>query len=83
MSPELEALDQLLGGDLPASMIQRLFADNDHFLTAMCAMLTAEEIRLVNTDRTAIQRWEWSHALAMQCDSLRFEITDAGADRIR
>lgn len=83
MSPELEALDQLLGGNLPASVIRGLFPDTDHFLAAMRAMLMAGEIRLLNTDHAEIPRWDWSRALALQCDLLRFDITDAGADRIR
>ncbi len=83
MSSELETLDQLLGGDLPAFVIQGLFPDTDHFMAAMHAMLTAGEIRLLNTDHAAIPQWDWSRALALQFDSLRFEITDTGADRIR
>lgn len=82
MSPELETLDQLLGGDLPASVIRKLFPDNERFMTAMRAMLTAGELRLMATDGTEIPRWKWSDALASRVDFVRLAITDVGARRI-
>ena len=32
MSPELETLDQLLGGDLPLTVIRKLFPDAERFV---------------------------------------------------
>ena len=52
MSPELETLDQLLGGDLPIAVIRGLFDDDSHFAHAVEAMLCEMEIRLLTRYRS-------------------------------
>jgi hypothetical protein len=34
MSPELEVLDQLVGGDMLVSVLNRIFPDEEHFIRA-------------------------------------------------
>lgn len=83
MSPELETLDQLLGGDLPLAVIRGLFADEDRFSRAIAAMLDAGEVRLLNGDGSEVPRWQWHESLSKHATSrYSLEITQAGIRRI-
>ncbi len=82
MSPELETLDQLLGGDLPLPVIRGLFADRDRFILAITAMLDAGELRLVEADGEDVPQWRWRDVLNFNATSTRVAITAAGAKRI-
>jgi hypothetical protein len=46
MSPELETLDQLLGGDMPLAVVCGLFDNGERFARSVAAMLHAGEVRL-------------------------------------
>jgi hypothetical protein len=83
MSPELETLDQLLGGDLPLPVIRDLFPDGGRFARAITAMLDAGEVRLLAQDGTEGPRWQWREVLAAAsnqsgANDYRLDITDAG-----
>lgn len=82
MSPELETLDQLLGGDLPLPVIRGLFDDQDRFARAITAMLEAGELRLVEAAETDVPRWRWREVLNANAGSTRVAITKAGVKRI-
>ena len=45
-SPELETLDQLLGGDLPIGVIRGFYESEERFCRASMAMLRDGHIRL-------------------------------------
>ena len=87
MSPELEALDQLLGGDMPLSLVTSLFPDEAHARRAIVAMLAAGELRLLDPEGAALSLWQVSE-LARQPGSWRTEtqhcltLTDVGARRV-
>jgi hypothetical protein len=86
MSPELETLDQLLGGDLPLAVIRGLFDDGERFARAVAAMLYAGEVRLY-VDGDEAPRWRWAEVLAAARDqtdlaNARLDITEAGIRRI-
>ena len=82
MSPELGTLGQLLGGDLPLTVIRRLFPDRERFVGAVVAMLGAGEVRLLDADRRVIPRWRWRDVLLAEPDIARLEITELGIRRI-
>lgn len=82
MSPELETLDQLLGGDLPVSVIRDLFADNDQFIHSITAILAAGEVRLLENGQQDVPQWRWLDALTTNPESTRLIITETGARRI-
>lgn len=46
MSPELEMLDQLLGGDLPVAVVRSFFDDDQRFVHAALVMLDTRKIKL-------------------------------------
>jgi hypothetical protein len=82
MSPELETLDQLLGGDLPVSVIRDLFGDERQFARSVTAMLNAGELRLLTGDGEEVPRWQWREILNANALGARLRITQAGARRI-
>lgn len=59
MSPELEVLDQLLGGDLPLNVITGLFSDPEHCRLAIGAMLSDGEIRILDSTKQPILFWRY------------------------
>jgi hypothetical protein len=85
MSPELETLDQLLGGEMPLLVIRGLYRDDARFVAGLSGMLHAGEVRLVNQDGEEVPGHRWREALADPgvCASLRVDITEAGARRVQ
>ncbi len=84
MSPEMETLDQLLGGDMTLTLVRGLFENRERFVRAIAAMLDAGEVSLVDSDGTVLPRWLWRGVLAGEPEGaeLRLSITDAGARRV-
>jgi hypothetical protein len=87
MSPELETLDQLVGGDLPATVIRDLFDNDEHFIQTMAAMLISGEIRLLE-EKNEIPSSCWRQKLALACMNasrigIEISTTDEGCHRIR
>lgn len=82
MSPELETLDQLAGGDLPLTVIRTLFPDGGRFARAIMAMLEGGEVRLLDPDGAVVPPWRWREVLAASAGTAavgtRLAIADAG-----
>jgi hypothetical protein len=81
MSPELETLDQLLGGDLSVATVRTLFDADDRFISAVTAMLHAGKLRLSAND-VEVPPWRWQSVLAGEPQA-RLSITPSGARSIR
>ncbi|MDG3006722.1 hypothetical protein [Paludisphaera mucosa] len=86
MSPELETLDQLLGGELPLVVVRGFFDEGERFEKAMAAMLCVGEIRLL-IEGGEIPHRRWAELLAAARDQkcpagVWIDITDAGIQRI-
>ena len=81
MSPELETLDQLQGGNMPIAQVRWLFDDRDRFERAIVAMLDAGEVRLIEGNGSEAPRWRWRQLLA-DGPAATLSITVAGARRI-
>ncbi len=87
MSPELDTLDQLLGGDMPLSIIRGLFSDGQRFVRSIQAMLTTGEVRLVFPNGSEVPHWNWRAVLAGAATAsspskVLLSITDVGYNRI-
>ena len=87
MSPELETLDQLLGGDQALGLVRGYYADDSHFARAIRAMLDARELRLLTGEGGEVPRWQRREVLSAVCDpevadQFKLSITDLGAERI-
>jgi len=85
MSPELETLDQLLGGDLSLEIIRKIYPDDDRFLQAITRLLSTGDVTLVAADKTAIPSWRWREVLTtlVDVDKLKLRITQQGIRRIK
>jgi hypothetical protein len=86
MSPELQTLDQLLGGDLPLAIVRGFFDTDVRFAQAVAAMLHAGEVRLY-ADDIEVPSWQWGEVLANACarsglTGARLAINEMGARRI-
>ena len=62
-SPELETLDQLIGGDLPLSVILGMFDDRERVIRGILAMLKTGEVRLLTHRKDEIPQWHWTEIL--------------------
>lgn len=80
MSPELETLDQLQGGDLPPSVVRKLYPDNVRFLDGVLGLLRSGDVRLTDKNGRDVPEWRWGEALAEA--GARLSLTDQGAKRI-
>ena len=59
MTPELEVLDQLVGGDLTLAVIADLFPDQDRCRQAIGAMLKAGEVCILDAQGQALAAWRY------------------------
>jgi hypothetical protein len=87
MTPELETLDQLVGGDLPLKIIRGLYPDAEAFRRGVLGLLSCGDVLLLMIDRTEVPKWRWRELFVegMVMDELgnmRLTITDQGARRI-
>jgi hypothetical protein len=87
MSPELETLDQLLGGELPLFVIRPLFSDDERFLRGILALLNAGDITIRDDMGAAVANWQWRERFDDQninasMPRLTIAITEQGAKRL-
>jgi hypothetical protein len=87
MPPELEVLDQLIGGDLPLNAIAGLFPDRDHCHQALTAMLKSGEINILDGSGQLVPAWRFrelqgTEDLWSEGTPYRLSITEVGAKRI-
>lgn len=81
MSPELETLDQLLGGDMPLPVIRQLYADQSSYEAGIIGLLSGGDVRLLHASQE-IPRWQWKSALQTLVDQCTLSITTQGVERI-
>lgn len=86
MSPELETLDQLLGGDLPLQLIRGLYPDDTAFSDGVLALLRTGDVQLL-LDGAEVPRWRWralfdAGDVDQELPRLSLTITDQGACRV-
>ena len=88
MIPELEVLDQLLGGDLPVNVIAGLFSESSRCRKAIGAMLHQGEILLLDPEGSPLPIWRYRELQSnddfwSEGTLYRLSITEIGAKRIR
>jgi hypothetical protein len=87
MTPEIEVLDQLLGGDLPLNVIDSLFSERSRCQRAIFEMLRSGEVTLLDPEGNNVPTWRYRD-LQEQPDfwikgtRYRIAITDKGARRV-
>jgi hypothetical protein len=87
MTPELEVLDQLLGGDLSLAVIADLFPSQANCRQAIGAMVKAGDVCILDAEGEALPAWRyrelenapdtWSRTTPYQ-----LSITENGAKRV-
>lgn len=87
MSPELETLDQLLGGPLPLTVIRGIYPDVETFRVGVFGLLTSGDVCLLTSDRTEVPSWRWRElfvdgTVIKELKSMKIEITSQGVRRI-
>lgn len=58
-APELETLDQLLGGDMPLTVIAKLYSSPESFRTGIGGLLACGDVLLLEANGNAIPSWRW------------------------
>ena len=81
MSPELETLDQLQGGDMPVALVRRLYPSEGEYLKAVLAMIVAGEIRLA-VDGADVPHWQRFEILRNPPPGTLLAITEKGCRRM-
>jgi hypothetical protein len=88
MSPELEALDQLLGGEsIPLATIRALFPNADTFIPGILGLLRNGDVRLLEKAETEVPRWRWRElfgdgSVQVELNAFQLEITEQGVRRM-
>lgn len=87
MSPELETLDQLLGGELSLAVIRNLYPDNDAFRRGVFGLLSSGDVCLSMVDQTIVSSNRWRELFVdgvfmNDLANLNLKITAQGARRI-
>ena len=86
MSPELETLDQLEGGDLPLTVIHSLYPDASAFQCGVHGLLKCGEVRLMENG-SEVPNWRWRGLFDLgevmeMLDAMTLSITERGGKRI-
>jgi hypothetical protein len=58
LSPELETLDQLLGGAMSLAVIRGLYSDDASFAQSVHALLRAGDVQLISKG-VQVPQWRW------------------------
>jgi hypothetical protein len=83
---ELEALDQLVGGDLSLAVIRQVFPDDGAFLQGVADLLGAGDVALV-VEGIAVEQWQVRElfgegAIIGKLQKYALHLTEQGARRI-
>jgi hypothetical protein len=86
-SPELEVLDQLLGGDMTLDVLRLLFWNDGDFGHAIRMMLEDGDVRLIDGEGNVLPDWKHRHVMSdsgswARGTAYRLSITERGARRV-
>jgi hypothetical protein len=87
MSPELETLDQLLGGALPLAAIRDVYPNEDAFRLGVLGLLNSGDVCLLTIDHNDVPSWRWRElfvdgAVMKELGGMNLKITAQGTRRI-
>jgi hypothetical protein len=85
-APELETLDQLLGGDMPLTVVAKLYSSPEAFQTGIKGLLSCGDVLLLDTEGNAVPAWRWREVFdlssAENLGQFRLHVTPQGAKRV-
>ena len=84
MSPELETLDQLQGGDLRLDVVAKLFPSSEDFERGVLGLLSSGDVKLKTDSGLDVPNWKWKGyftkaGTGKNLNSLKLGITPQGA----
>jgi hypothetical protein len=87
LSPELETLDQLLGGDLRLEVVAQFFPSHEEFEMGVIGLLSCGDIVLLAGDEV-VPSWRWKELLTREnvpaeTEFLSLRITTQGVRKIK
>lgn len=87
MSPELETLDQSLGGDLSLAIIQRVYPNVDTFKLGVLGLLNDGDVCVLEADGAIASEWRWRELFSEKSASydpakLKLTLTAQDARRV-
>jgi hypothetical protein len=87
MSPEIETLDHLLGGDLFLTIARTLYSDADAFIKSLQALLSDGDVRLYSIAGSEVPDWQWRElfrdkSVFDNLATLKLKITQQGVDKV-
>lgn len=86
-SPEMETLDQLLGGEMQLSIIRQFYDSDESFTGGTLALLQNGDVRLFDQSHTEVPRWRWRPLFEVgevlaALPSFTLYVTKAGAAKV-
>jgi len=86
-APELETLDQLLGSDMPLTVIAKLYASAEAFCKGVLGLLSCGDVLLLDADGNPVPTWRWREILAPspeaeQLGHFQLRVTPQGAKKV-
>ena len=86
-SPEMETLDQLVGGEMRLSIIRQVYDSDAAFMRGTLGLLQTGDVKLFDQSHTEVPRWRW-RALFEQgevlaaLESFILDVTEAGVAKV-
>jgi hypothetical protein len=86
-APELETLDQLLGGDMPLTVIAKLYSSAEAFRKGVTGLLSCGDVLLLDADGISVPTWRWREVFASGSDAeqlghFQLRLTPQGAKKV-
>lgn len=87
MTPELETLDQLLGGNLSLTVVRNFYPDIQSFTGGILGLLRCGDVILKTVQEAEVPSWRWRElfvdgTIAEELNNLQLEITEQGAQKV-
>ena len=86
-SPEMETLDQLLGGEMRLSIIRQVYDSDDAFMQGTLRLLQGGDVKLGDRMRAEVPRWRWrplfeQSEVLSALESFTLSVTTIGAAKV-
>lgn len=86
-SPELEPLDQLLGGEMRLCIIRQIYNSDDAFAQGTLRLLQCGDVKLFDQTHIEVPKWRWrplfeQGEVLSSVESFMLDVTETGAAKV-